>query len=498
MKIPRYLLATLSLAFACGCPPAVVADGIETTARSLQEQFADAVVSLTAVIEITVEVGGRSQTNENQVDIPGTVIRADGLIVTAHSNIEPAVRVPNLPAGAELNVSSEMKDVKVIWPDGTESEATVALNDPDLDLSFIQVEGDQRSPVVLPFNDAIETDAGILDGIVMLARQPKSMERVPRIETGRIGAIVKRPRAFLVPDIGAPGTPAFHENGKLIGLFANKIEEGLQPVRIILPAATVLKVAAQLDESGATEKGESEGDETSPETSSLAEAGEKILDAAQQSVISLVAILTERDREREVDAVGTVLGKDGLIVTANSNFRRGDLKTIKVITDDGSEVNAIVLLENKDLDLMFLQSDMESAKEQGIEFVPAALTNGLVELKAADPVLILARESPAFFRQPQIKFTRVDTVIEEPRRYYRTPEKIGGAPAFNVEGEVIGIYARRVTGDTTRHRMVLPSPNILDAAKEARAVDPASIEKPKAEEKDNEGDVPEQEEDEVI
>ena len=298
------------------------------------------------------------------------------------------------------------------------------------------------------------------------SRQDASIDRLPLVTKGRVVAIVKRPRLMYVPDTGAPGSPVFHENGELLGMVANRRSDSLPSARIVLPVDRVAKVLAQVESVNAAAE-EEKSSKQLPQ--SLATVGRGILESYANCVVSLDVVASRGENRREITSVGLVADGDGLIVTsATGATDRGELEEVKVITGDGSELEAEFIFKDTDLDLMFLAVDSKAVEEQGIELVKAPFLEKDVESALADPILMLTRDSPAFFRQAKIHITHVDSVVEQPRRYYRTPDKMAGAAAFDAAGNLLGMYTRRVTGEETRHRMVLPGTVILEAASRAR------------------------------
>jgi S1-C subfamily serine protease len=448
---------------------------INEVARGVAESHGDAIVTLAVVMKITLTVTGNpDQTKEQAAEVSGTIVNSKGWVATSYSNIQPQVNPGGLPEGIEANITTDIKEIKIVWADGEESAAEVVLHDSDLDVSIIRPLEAHESVAFVDFlGSADRPEPQVLDEIVLLGRQDKSFDRLIRVETGRLNALIRRPRPMFVASVAAPGSPVFDRSGELLGLSALKSSEGQAPAPVIRPITDVSKVLqAALAGSGVVgeEPGNSvaEGADTTP---GLAETGRAILEKFQESVVSLQAITESGGRAREVRSIGAVIGADGLVVTSRSGVG-ADLKEVKIILADGSEVPATVVLDDPDLDLAFVRAKQEEVEAQGLQFAPVPLGNEegakQVELQVADPVIILTREAPAFFRQAKLMVTYVDSVVDLPRRYYRTPEKEGGALAFNRSGELVGVYARRVSGEETRHRMILPLSHIADGAERAR------------------------------
>ncbi|MGK0188991.1 MAG: hypothetical protein ACI9R3_004807 [Verrucomicrobiales bacterium] len=441
---------------------------IDAVARELLAAHGDSVVTLNVVMEITMSMTGQpSRSQEQTTEVPGTIVSDTGWVVTSYSSIQPPLNAPPTSGGVEISFINDIKEVRIIWPDGEESTAKIVFNDPDLDLSIIRPDVDRPSAAV-DFSAVVgETTIGILDEIVKISRQDESIDRALRVETGRLSAIIERPRNLFIADIAEPGAPAFHENGAVLGVFTWKREDGQNPAPIIRPAADVAKViATAMAES--TSEDDNGGDAAQDDKPGLTAVGQSILDQYQDSIVSLLTVIDNNGKSREAVSVGAMVSEDGLIVSSRTGIGRGDVQSIKVIFGDGSEVSATMVLEDLDLDLVFLQADVDEVSEQGLEFVVAPFAGAEeAELDAVEPVIMLTREVPAFFRQPKLVATHVDSLINNPRRYYRTPEKQAGALAFDARGQLIGIYARRVNGEETRHRMILPAHHVIEATKRA-------------------------------
>ncbi|MCB1098017.1 MAG: trypsin-like peptidase domain-containing protein [Verrucomicrobiae bacterium] len=442
---------------------------VDEIAREVAEARGDAIVTLAVVMKMTLSVtGAPEQSQEQTAEVPGAIVNRQGWVATSYSNLQPHVTPGGLPDGIEANITTEIQELKIIWANGDESTAEVVLHDSDLDVSIIRPIEARESAVSIDFLTATGgAPPKVLDEIIMLGRQGKSIDRLILVETGRLNALIERPRPMFVASIAAPGTPVFDRGGELLGMSALKRSGDENPAPVIRPAADVAKVLrAALDGAGvATVEPVNAG-----ASGGLAETGRVILDKFQDSIVSLLAVTESRGRTQEVRSVGVVIGGDGLVVTSRS-AAGSDLKEVKIILADGSEVAATVVLDDPDLDLAYVRAKQEDVEAQGLTFTPVqpdGEEHKPAALQLADPVIILTREAPAFFRQAKLIVTHVDSVVDLPRRYYRTPQKQGGAAAFNMAGELVGVYARRVSGEETRHRMILPMAHVYEGAERAR------------------------------
>ena len=192
----------------------------------------------------------------------------------------------------------------------------------------------------------------------------------------------------------------------------------------------------------------------------------EILEESNESVVHVQAVVTQGDREREVETFGSIFDDKGTVVIANSAFRTDDFKDVKYVMADGTEVLATVVVKDPDLDIAFLQPTEAVSDDSGLTFKPLPFSEKEVELGVGDSVTVLFREGKTFRRQASLRSTRVVAVVETPRRYYRTDFRPAGAPAFDRRGEFIGVFVRRVDDGKPHHRVILPAANIVVSARQ--------------------------------
>ena len=193
----------------------------------------------------------------------------------------------------------------------------------------------------------------------------------------------------------------------------------------------------------------------------LPEMAAKLQSQYADAVVYVQAVTESRGREVEVESMGTVIDSSGIVVVAHSRFTSNELKDVKLVLADGTEVPAKVALTDPDLDIAFIVVDKKVVEGEDIEFTHVPVSDALIDLQAADPVIILSRDSEEFRRQATVLIGHVETVVDTPRRYYRTDVRPPGTPAFDVHGHFVGIFARRVQGEKAHHRVILPAPAIL-------------------------------------
>jgi S1-C subfamily serine protease len=235
------------------------ADGpLKEKAIALQTAHKDSVLYLTAVVEIEVTAGENpTRKEERKVEMIGTVLRPDGLIVVPNSTLDVAANVDgrtvNGPQGPiKLSAKGTTKEVKILMPDGTEVSAKVAFKDPDLDLAFIRPEKPTEAKFT-PVNTADSAPLGILDDVIILGRMGKDLNREPVVLTTEVISIISKPRTFAKVGSQSLGMPAFNSAGKFVGVGINRFgakseseNQSAMPNNVILPAADLLEAAAQV------------------------------------------------------------------------------------------------------------------------------------------------------------------------------------------------------------------------------------------------------------
>ena len=198
--------------------------------------------------------------------------------------------------------------------------------------------------------------------------------------------------------------------------------------------------------------------------------------------------------EEESEALGTVLDETGLIVASDAatnpaKLRRyrppykveSQVKAVKLVLKDGTEVPLKTVLRDSDLDLVFLRPEQETDLPH-IDTVKAG-----AEMELGDEAIVLSRLGAAGNRSPYISIGRVQAVVEKPRRFYVATTVANrstlGCPVYTAVGELVGIAVIRTnagpgTGQSGMSILpiVLPLADVLE--------DVAQIEEVKAEEQE--------------
>jgi S1-C subfamily serine protease len=237
-------------------PLSAASGPLKEKANALLTQYKDSTLFVSAVVSIEVTAGDMpTQKEEKKMEVIGTVINKDGLIVAPLSTLDAAAtmdgRTVNTPKGPlKLSAKSDIKEVKIIMPDGSEADAKVVLKDVDLDLVFIKP--DKKADNFTPINTADSAPIALLDDVIVLGRLGKDLNREAMIITGEVISVVKKPRVFGKITAPATGMPVFNDQGKFIGIGINRLSSkgatdgNVAGSAVLLPAADLLESASQV------------------------------------------------------------------------------------------------------------------------------------------------------------------------------------------------------------------------------------------------------------
>ena len=249
------LMAALAL-------PALAEEKRIETARTLLKDKHESVVWVTAVAKMQVSGMGVSLGGggENKVEALGTVVDKSGLVVVCYSQIDMAkmlggaIKANVGGESKEIELKTDLSDVKIRLADGTELPASIVMKDEELNIAFIMPDTTDDAVkkakfVPLDLGDAAEPK--VLDDTIVLGRLSKMLDYQPSVSLGRVSAVVKKPRTcYEAP--GAPGCPVFSVDGKLIGIsMLMKAAEGGGMMAlhnmssVVLPAKEIAEASEQ-------------------------------------------------------------------------------------------------------------------------------------------------------------------------------------------------------------------------------------------------------------
>lgn len=243
------------------------AGDVAATARDVLARHADAIVRVTATLKqdmagFGIQFGGGG--GERMAEAIGTVIDPTGIVVVASAALNPTGAM--MAEGIEFNVAGERKKIEmktemskpvIHLAEGTEVPARIALEDPDSGLTFIVPEKhDGKAFACMTAEAAV--DVRPLDEVILVSRLGKQYGSAPAAAIARIKAVVTKPRRGAVPE-GFEHGSAFDQNGRFLGVTTIRMPSirdtsgGMEmPMPLIIPAADLAELAAQVREQAAT------------------------------------------------------------------------------------------------------------------------------------------------------------------------------------------------------------------------------------------------------
>ena len=195
------------------------------------------------------------------------------------------------------------------------------------------------------------------------------------------------------------------------------------------------------------------------------------------------------DREQKMESIGTIIDPAGLVVTALSTLdpskevsgrevRYGggtirleasaDLKEVRIILADGTEIPGEVIMKDADLDLCFLQLKMSSKEAKGVVLKALDLRRGDYKAFVSDDVISLGRMDEVLNRQATVSRGQILAVTLKPRQFIRISGASMGGPSFTPDGRVVGIAVNRSYRGRNSVQVVIPAFDVLEIADQAK------------------------------
>lgn len=234
----------------------------------------------------------------------------------------------------------------------------------------------------------------------------------------------------------------------------------------------------------------------------LAAKGREILAKNQSSVVTVLLVIRQqlsvpgrasRDIETKSEVTGTVLDETGLTLLSLSESdpsslmdimqtgRGGmrmetEIRDVKILLADNTEVPAEIILRDKDLDMAFIRP----TEKPEHPFAHVNLSDsGQVEV--LDVVVALNRLGKVVRRAYTASLERIEAVVHKPRTFYvpgNDPTYTDlGSPAFTMEGKFIGVFLMRAIKSSTGGvrdnvaTVLVPAEDILEAVEQAPPFD---------------------------
>ncbi len=208
--------------------------------------------------------------------------------------------------------------------------------------------------------------------------------------------------------------------------------------------------------------------------------------------------LAAQEKEEKNEVTGTVVDASGLIVTALGGMDKSsmvdgqtvntpmgeiklkassEVKEVKVITADGSELPADLVLKDEDLGLAFIKVRSDSEEAKGVTFKGVDLTDS-AKGDLLDDCIALGRMDEAMNRETSLLTSEIVGITSKPRTFYRVPTDTVGCPVFLSNGKLLGISVLRQGKGGSSRGQISVSPVVLPAADVAKVYAQAKDAKP--------------------
>lgn len=166
--------------------------------------------------------------------------------------------------------------------------------------------------------------------------------------------------------------------------------------------------------------------------------------------------------EQKIEANGTIVDPSGLTIISHSQTNPGgmfenmdmgmggdeglegklktesELASVKIVLNDGKELPASIVLQDKDLDVAFVRPD-----EKGLK-LPYVKLEKTTPPEVLEQIVTISRLDFSTGREPVVAYFPIMSVIKKPRTHYLamgTGET--GCPAFNSNEQCLGIMLKR-------------------------------------------------------
>jgi hypothetical protein len=235
-------------------------------------------------------------------------------------------------------------------------------------------------------------------------------------------------------------------------------------------------------------------------------AARKIFTTHQDSVVWITAVaktsfsadgsrdtgLNMQDQESKMEALGTIVDTNGLVVAALSQIDPGraisgrqvrtasgmvkidavsTLKDVKIVMADGTEIPAAVVMKDVDLDLAFLRIKTDSKEAKGMTYTAVNLADS-AKGDILDDVVTVARMDEIFNRVPFVSTGEINMVTKKPREFLRAGSMAGGCPVFLANGKLLGISAGRFAKGKGPVAVIIPAADVVEIAEQAKSAKP--------------------------
>jgi hypothetical protein len=197
-----------SLAGATDTPAAMALSAVATAPAAAEAKSVAELAMERAKFEVMIKFINKGDGEDEEVEVPGTMISADGLVLT--SNLF-------FPDGGSPS------DMKVLVGDDTQGvDAKFVARDSELALAWVRIDTKPTEPYAfIDFSKGTTATTG--DAIFSVRKMGKFFGQSPIVNEGKVAAVTTKPRALLIPNntmymVGDLAVPVYAASGVPVGL----------------------------------------------------------------------------------------------------------------------------------------------------------------------------------------------------------------------------------------------------------------------------------------
>jgi S1-C subfamily serine protease len=202
--------------------------------------------------------------------------------------------------------------------------------------------------------------------------------------------------------------------------------------------------------------------------------GRQVFDQRRHAIVTVQLVvrskfsfsgMADEARESNEEVTGTVIDPGGLTVLAlsstdpaglvqsmmsgmgggddESQFKmESELGDVKLLTHDGTEIPAEVVLRDRDLDLVFIRPKTKPSEPMlAVDLADSS------PVQILDQVITINRLGRVAGRAYAASLERIHAVVERPRKFYVPGGDVTttgmGSPAFTADGKLVGVFVMR-------------------------------------------------------
>ena len=487
---PVLIVALLAGGLFAGCvtpPQGGGAAAQATQARQLVAQNQNAIVTVLGTLKVSMSVRnmGASEKNEAPVEALGTVVDPSGVVIAGTLLLDPIgslmrgpVRIQRGDQTFELDMKSDLDNLRLLLADKTEVPARILLRDDDLGLFVLAAEPKKgvKAPVFNAVSLAGEATPQLYTSYFVLGRANEMFQHAPLIGRAMpVNNLTKpRPCQTLLTSMMPVGMPVFASDGRLAGIgsltirkpdFENlESSQNARPLPILLPVADVRELLARAKRPAA--KAGTATKAMAPPPATIAEMpvaqARALIAAKQDAILTLRGTVKFTDGsnprvlEENIECVATVVDDSGFAVCGSAGRavnRKYQEQRLSYVLNDGTEVPARIVLQDDDLALTVLApAPASGAQPPALPHLPLKAS---VRAALFDDILTISRLDRDHHYTLAADTSKITGVVAQPHPFYLADGNVGGhnvlgAPVFLADGRLLGLLS--MTPQTARPR----------------------------------------------